>query len=203
MSRAGIYPWDMLQEVGDYFAVPETFKPYAYMSALVSQRNYKEKGNRRYSCERTTYGSIVLLAQIREEIPDFDFCSDHGIMTMSVREMVGKPKDLATPLGDRIKAPERTQEQIVAGMSQQVKEANLPWWRDPKGGGVIVNQRVATKKDIERWIRKEWVPNPEAPYPDYYNLDENLMKKNQERLIFDDEVEDEDFGDHPSLEDDE
>lgn len=46
MSRPEMYPWSLLTVPGDYFIVSDAVKPYPYISAMVSQRNYRLGGNR-------------------------------------------------------------------------------------------------------------------------------------------------------------
>lgn len=195
MSRAEVYPWSLLTEVGDYFVVPYDFKPYQYMSMMTSQRNYKMKGRVRYACEKTTMGSIVLVAEVNEEVPPHDLEFPHGIICCySKASAPSTVNDRTQTLGSRPKSPDRTQSQRVANMSMDMKLANLPWWRDERTGKMIGNPRIMTQEDTTKYlIKQEKYPDPNIPYPDYYRLDENLMQYE----VNDDE--DEDFGEHPII----
>lgn len=195
MGRSETYPWSLLTEVGDYFCVMTETKPFSYMSMLVSQRNYRFK-DRKFSCVKTSYGSIVLLAQLLDETPPYEF-NHEGILCSTsrqhlIRSHVHAP-DPAAP-GERPVAPPRTQQQIVAMMSPEQREYNLPWWKDPKTGQLLFNGKVATMADAEKWVSKTWRPDPDAPYPDYYHLDENLQRKSRDQLMMETEEDEEDWG---------
>lgn len=184
MSRSEIYPWSLLVEVGDYFAVPTEMKPFSYMSALVSQRNYKNT-KIKFSATRTTYGTIVMVAQVGEEPPPYDYKSADGIMAIEGKRKL-RSQDHNTPLGDRPNMPPRSVKQIVASMSPETREANLPWWTDPRTGKLVFNSKVATPEDLEKWYRGEKLPEH---YPDYYDLDSSLIKRTPEA----EEEQEEDF----------
>lgn len=176
MSRAEIYPWSLLTEVGDYFCVPESFKPYSYMSLLVSQKNYRMKGITKYTCEKTSYGTIVMLAQIGDEIPPYEFQSEEGILSISSRKVGLQPPSRLT-VGDAPVRPKRTQVQMISMMPPAKRNANLPWWYDAEGN-FVTNPGVITEEDENKYvILGETPPGPEDPYPEYYGLDENLERR--------------------------
>lgn len=195
MARAEIYPWSLLTEVGDYFVVPYSFKAYQYMSALVSQRNYRLRGVIKYACEKTTAGSIVMVVEVESETPAHEFVTPEGIMCLTSRQLGSAiVKDRTLDLGTKPHAPKRTQRQIVDMMSVDVRTQNLPWWHDSRTGKVVGNPKVMTQEDVERYlVRREPFPGPDVPYPDYYRLDENLMRRPEEA------DEEEDFGEHPII----
>lgn len=176
MSRTEVYPWSLLTEVGDYFAVPDTVKPYSYMSQLIAQRNYRAGKGLKLTTVKTTYGTIVLVAQIGDELPPFEFRTPEGILAVTSRENVKRSQDHNTPLGERPTRPVRSQREIVAAMTTDMKIANLPWWYDGKGT-LVFNPKVATPEDLDRWYNKQKMPGPDDPYPDYYNLDEYMQIK--------------------------
>jgi hypothetical protein len=183
-----MYPWSMLTEVGDYFAVPAEFKHFAYVSALVAQRNYRTASKVRYSATKTSYGTIVMVAQVGEEKPPFEYLSPEGIMSVTSRAAI-RAQGPHTALGERATVAKRTVSQIVGQMSVEQKEANLPWWYDKKGQ-LVFNSKVATPADLERWYNKEKMPGKDEPYPAYYDLDENLTKRERSG---DDEADEAEF----------
>jgi hypothetical protein len=200
MSRSEIYPWSLLTEVGDYFTVPESFKPYQYVSMLISQKNYRLGGTLRYTACKTTYGTIVMLAQVGEELPPHEFVSPEGILSATSRAVAR-----TTPLGNRPKARELTYAERVEQLPLEVKVANLPWWWDKdkfvwNGGNMGSRYR---KEDMEARIANNLAHfDPNKPYPDFYNLDENFRIK-QEETLRDDEEEEEDWGPDPIFTDEE
>lgn len=176
MSRTEIYPWAMLTEVGDYFAVPTSFKPYSYMSMLVAQRNYKTVSGQKLTTHKTTYGTIVMLAQVRDELPPYEFLSAEGIMSITDKRYLMKlAREPHDPTGEKPTRPVRTVSQMVNVMTLEAKQANLPWWYEK--GKLVFNPRVATKEDLDAWVSKQKTFNKDAPYPDYYHLDEDLTRK--------------------------
>lgn len=164
----------MLVEVGDYFCVPEEFKPFSYMGRLVSQRNSKMK-DRKFSATRTNYGTIVMLAQVGEEIPPHEYVSPDGILSSTSRS-------------DREPSTAKlTQQQIINRMTPAVREANLPWWFDPQNGRLLVNPKICRDPELELWHNNKFSPKPEDPYPAQYRLDENLLIRPLEDPMDDDE----------------
>jgi hypothetical protein len=191
MSRAEMYPWSLLTEVGDYFAVPSTLKPFSYMSQLIAQRNYRGGTGVRLTAVKTSYGTIILVSQVGEELPPYDFLSPEGIYSVQSKQHV-RSQGPGSPLGERPTAPKRKVSEIVARMSIDEKLHNLPWWYDDKGT-FVMNSKIAVKADHERWFTKQPMPGKDVPYPDYYNLDENLHRKPD--LVDDEpEIEDDEFG---------
>lgn len=182
-----MYPWSLLTEVGDYFAVPQELKPFTYMSMLVSQRNYRGGTGVRLAATKTTYGTIVMVTQVREEKPPFEYLSPEGIMSITGKQHV-RSQDHTTPVGERARVAKRTISQIVALMPIEQREANLPWWYNQKGQ-LIFNPKVATEADLEKWYNKEKMPGPDVPYPDYYKLDENLIRHEEP----DEEIDEDEF----------
>lgn len=176
MSRSEIYPWSLLTEVGDYFVVPKEYKPHDYVHRLIAQTNYK-RTNKRYVCTRTTFGSIVLLAEVDGEVPPHEFVTQEGILASTSRSHLISTQAPETLLGNRPTRAKLTRRQIIEQMSTEVKKANLPWWHDPRTRALVWNTRVATKEDTDRWYMKQFAPGPDVDYPDYYNLDENLLTR--------------------------
>lgn len=192
MSRFEMYPWSLMTEVGDYFAVPTEFKPFSYVSQLVTQRNYRAGSRVKMTAVKVNYGTIVLVAQVLGELPPYEYKSPEGIMSISSKQRMRELlTSHGTPLGERAVAPIRTVSQIVNAMSWEAKNANLPWWYDPKSHALVFNARVATAEDTDKWFRKEPMPGKDEPYPEYYGLDENLTKKTRQQLM-DEEPEEED-----------
>lgn len=187
MSRTELYPWSMLTEVGDYFVVPASFKPSGYVCQLVAQRNYKGGYGIKLSATKLSYGTIVMVVQVRDEVAPHDYISPEGILSITGKQYL-RSQDHTTPLGERPQVAKRTVSQIVALMPIEQREANLPWWYDKKGQ-LIFNSKIATQADLERWYNKEKMPGKDEPYPAYYNLDENLIKRDEP----DDEVDEEEF----------
>lgn len=190
MSRTEIYPWSLLTEVGDYFAVPEKVKPFAYMSALVAQRNYRTASSVRLSANKTTYGTIVMVVQIQDREPPYEYLSPEGIMAITGKQHVASA--IRGDLGERPVMRKRTVSEIVKQMSVEVKEANLPWWYDPKTNNLVFNPKVATPEDLEKWYSKQKMPGPNDPYPEYYHLDENLIRKSREQIMAEEDEPNED-----------
>lgn len=205
MSRAELYPWSLLTEVGDYFAVPSTFKPHQYMSQLVAQRNYKAGHGVKLTACKTSYGTIVFVAQVGDEKPPYEFLTPEGIMAVTSRDHLLRYQTESTPLGERAVRPKRTVSQIVEAMSWEMRTENLPWWYDNKGQ-LVFNAKIATEEDTDKWYRREKMPGKDDPYPEYYNLDENLTRKSRSQVMEDEEPEEEDFfellgeGGEPKLE---
>lgn len=188
-----------MTEVGDYFCVPSEFKPYTYMSMLISQKNYRDT-TRRFVCSKTSYGSIVLLAQVNDEIPPYEFASSEGILSISSRKNVQLAQAPDTPLGERPVVAKRTQQQIMDMMSHEMKLANLPWWWEKgtfRWNGEYRNKRPEDSEAFVKNNRKHF-GGPNTPYPEFYNLDENLIK----RPVVDEE-EEEDWGPDPIFTDEE
>lgn len=174
MSRAETYPWSMLTEVGDYFVVPESFKPFDYMRRLVAQTNYKGATNKRFMAMDTQAGTIVMLGEIKGETPPHEFISAEGILSSTsrgnLRAQVQNPQ-----LGHlNTERPKRTQQQIIDNMHWEVRSANLPWWFDNKGN-LVANPKVIKEPEATKWYKRELKVGPEDPYPEHYYLDENLL----------------------------
>ena len=189
MAKTELYPWSTLQKVGDYFIVMEEFKPYHYMNAIVSVRNNYQRGKFKYSCVKTTYGCIVMLAQVQDYMPEYDVEIAEGLRALVTST---GPRDRA-PLGNRPETRELTVSEKVNRMSPEVRENNLPWWYDGVNGKLVWNGKIANKSDTEQYF-KGWRPDKNEPYPEIYDLDSNLIKR--DRPVEEDE-ENEDFGDHP------
>lgn len=191
MSRNELYPWSLLTEVGDYFVVPKEFKEHDYMSRLVSQKNYRREGPRRFISAKTSIGTIVMLAEIEGEVPPHEFVSAEGILSSTSRQHLLRTMPHDNPIGDKPQRAKRTQKEIVAMMSQEMRLQNLPWWFDPHNGKLLMNLRVAKDPELTAWQKNEFTPTPETPYPDHYNLDANLMVREEPDPGEVDEVEDE------------
>ena len=190
MAKPELYPWSLLTEVGDYFCVPAELKPFPYMSAYVTQKNYRLAGKMKYSATKTSYGTIVMLVQIGDEIPPHEFNSPDGVLSSTSRRQV--LASMANPrenLGEKPVVPERTQQQKVNAMSWEVRNANLPWWYDPKKGTLVVNPEVIKEPEASLFYTKQFNPGPETPYPEHYNLDENLIRRTEAPAAEEDEEE--------------
>ncbi len=190
-----MYPWSLLTEVGDYFCVPTEVKLHAYMNQLVAQKNYRLGHEMKYVATKTTYGTIVMLVQINDEVPPHEFKSPEGILASTSRKHLIESKSRDLKLGEKPVVPKRTQGQIVAAMSWQVREANLPWWYDPHKGTLLVNTKIIKEPESTLWMTKKFNPGIEAPYPAHYNLDENLII----REVVEEDEADWNEGDEPQL----
>lgn len=191
MSRSEFYPWSLLLEVGDYFIVPESVKPHSYMSQLVAQRNYRGGKEVKLSSVKTTHGTLVIVVQVGEEMPPYEFVTPEGIYASTSRQHLIRTQAPDTPLGDRPVRAKKTVSQLVEAMTQDQRIANLPWWYDKKGT-LVFNPKVATPEDLDKWYNKQKMPGPDQPYPDYYHLDENLIRReptNQSGVDVDEELE--------------
>lgn len=196
MSRAEIYPWSMLEAVGDYFVVPEDFKPFQYISRIVSQQMYKNGKTYRYSCTKTTYGSIVMLVQVGEDLPAYEYATDDGVLVCRM----GVAKTIQPEFGDRPKVKHMSQEEKIARMSHAMRQANLPWWTDPKTDQPVLNTKLLLPADIEKYVRnRERIPGNNIPYPADYQLDQNLIRYTEAALSELDDEEEEDFGEPPII----
>ncbi len=185
MSRTPIYPWETLQRVGDYFIVLESYRPQAhyFMNATVAQRNKQKSGQFKYCCIKTSYGCIVMLAQIGEDIPPYDYEVVEGVLGVATFDGSAKQE-----LGNKPLGRELTQQELVMRMSHEVKMFNLPWWRE-SNGKLFMNHGVAKKRDIEKWARGEFNPGPNDPYPEYYDLGPDLLRRGELDLTEDEEDE--------------
>lgn len=202
MSRAEIYPWSLLTEVGDYFTVPEAFKPNSYVSAMVSQRNYRLQGLKRFVAAKTSYGTIVMLCQINEEMPPYEFMTPDGVTGSTSRQqliMDAQVQDSELPMSNRPIRVKRTQSQIVAQMALQVKQENLPWWHDPRTGKLVTNPKLMQEPETSLWLKNQFAPGPDDPYPEHYNLGPDMMRRSREDMLSDVDDEEEDFGEHPII----
>jgi hypothetical protein len=166
-----MYPWSSLTEVGDYFLVLEETRAYAHMSATVSMRNLSMKGRMKYAAVRTTYGTIVMLAQVRDDLPEYDVAITEGLLARVNR--VGPSP--TPPLGGRPVGRELSVHEKVSRMSPEQRAANLPWWYDPMSMKLIGNGNVMREPELSQWINGTFHPHKDAPYPEHYNLDDNLM----------------------------
>lgn len=192
MSRAEMYPWSSLHRVGDFFIVPYSIKPHSYVSMMVNQRNYrmKENGPHRWCSFKAQFGTIVFLAEIIGQVPEHDFATPDGVLGFNSD---AKP----APPG----APPLTLFQKVAKLNLAEKQMNLPWWFSD--GQLIFNPQVATSEDLDKWYHKVLRVTPDTPYPDYYHLDENLIRRPPapDSEDEDDEVEPWSMDDAPIIED--
>ena len=192
MSRNEKYPWSLLTEVGDYFCVPTEVKAYAYINQLVAQKNYRLGHELKYASSKTSYGTIVMLVQIGEEIPPHEFVSPEGILASTSRQHLirSRSQPPSSTLGEKPIVAKRTQGQIIAAMHWEVRNANLPWWYDPQKGTLLVNTKLIQEPESTLWMNKKFNPGAETPYPPKYNLDPDTL------LIRDEaEEDDEDYTD--------
>lgn len=178
MPPGEMYPWSTLERVGDYFIVLHEFKPYEHMNATISVRNRNMKGRIKYCCVKTTYGSIVMVAQVQDYVPEHEVEILPGLLARTTN--VG-PSPVS--LGNKPVSRQLTQQERINMMSWQMRKANLPWWYDEKGTLVANGLK---EPELSKWMSGQFKPHPEAPYPDHYNLDENLMRREVEEP---DEVE--------------
>lgn len=187
MTRTPIYPWETLQKVGDYFIVLESYRVQAhyFMNATVAQRNKQKAGQFKYSCIKTSYGCIVMLVQIGEDIPPYDYVVMEGIMAVATFDGSAKQE-----LGNKPLARELTQQELIMRMSPEVRAANLPWWREPNGK-LTMNPNIAKRRDMEKFAAGEFNPGPNDPYPSYYNLGPDLLNNEEPEMT---EEEDELYG---------
>lgn len=195
MSRQEIYPWSTLNEVGDYFVVPHTFKKHGDIRRYMNVKNSQMKHKYKYGCvENGDTTNVVLLCRIGE-LPPYEFTNEVGIMCMVSRKDTvrsARAGEETTALGVKPLAPKRTQEQIIAAMSPEERQANLPWWYDPRNGKLLVNTRLIREPEATLFHENKFRPSPTAPYPEHYGLDENLRLKTREQQW--DEEDEEDFG---------
>ena len=192
MSRVEIYPWSTLTEVGDYFAVTTELRPDAqsFMYATVAQRNSYRRGLMKYACSKTTYGCIVMLVQVGDEVPDHDYSPAPGILArVEGKPATGVPMKPRLPaLGNRPPVKELSQSEKVARMTRESKNANLPWWYE--GGKLLWNPAVPKRKeDVEAYIGQKFAFGPDDPYPEFYNLDNNLTRIERERTMLEEDDE--------------
>lgn len=173
MSRNEMYPWSTLERVGDYFIVLHEFKPYEHMNATISIRNRNMQGRIKYSCTKTTYGCIVMVAQVLDHLPEHEVEIVPGLYARTTN--VG-PSPVT--LGNKPPVRELTQAERVAQMSASVRVANLPWWHDPKTGMLVVSSTLLQEPEASLWYKKQFNPKPNDPYPAHYHLDQNLMRRN-------------------------
>jgi len=195
LSRQEVYPWATLVKVGDYFFVTDDFKANAhyFMNATVAQRNKHHKGRAKYTCVKTTYGCIVMLVQVADNVPPYDYEVVQGIYA-SAAAFDHTAEQL---LGNKPKARELTHAEKVARLPLEVKQANLPWWYE--GSKLLWNPNIQKRKeDQEAWFARSFPFGPNDPYPEFYNLDENFRT----RLPETDELDEgpEDWGDESAFE---
>jgi hypothetical protein len=182
MGTGELYPWSTLEKVGDYFLVLSSFKPYHHMNATISVRNRNMRGRMKYSCTQTTYGSIVMLAQVLDHLPEHEVEILEGLLARTTN--VG-PSPVS--LGNRPINRPLTQQERVDRMSPEVRASNLPWWYDPKTRQLICGPLIK-EPELSQWFNKQFNPGAETPYPAHYNLDENLYLKQVEEEDEDDGV---------------
>lgn len=197
MSRPEMYPWSLLTVPGDYFIVSDAVKPYPYISAMVSQRNYRLGGNR-YAVARCNEGAMVILTRGDELPTPYDSELSPGIFIKKAIQSKAQVNldDGDNPYKLRLtpQEPKLSQMEIISRMTPEEKQANLPWWYDPKTGKTLINGKVMDEEDADKYVgRREKLPGPNDPYPKKYNLDENLRRI--PRHLVDDGDEEEDWGD--------
>src|SRR6266511_623191 len=207
MSRNETYPWSLLTEVGDYFCVPSSFKPYQYVSMMVAQKNYRLAGTLKYTTVKTTYGCIVLLCQVSDEEPAHEFVTPEGILaSTSRRHLIAQAEAPSSSLGERPSVPKRTVSQITDAMHWTIREANLPWWFDPRTRKLVVNPKLIQEPESSLWMSKEFNPDKDDPYPEHYHLDQDLMRKTRDQIMAEEaeeaeSEEEEDWGPPPTIND--
>jgi hypothetical protein len=156
VARVEFYPWSLLTEVGDYFCVPSEVKLFAYMSQLVAQKNYRNDGLMKYVATKTSYGTIVMLTQIGEELPLHEFVSPDGILASTSRRHLieSRSEPNGSSIGEKAVVPKRTQGQIIAAMHWEVRNNNLPWWYDPVKGTLVVNTKLIKEPEADLLIKE-------------------------------------------------
>jgi hypothetical protein len=186
MSRLEVYPWSTLEKVGDYFVVTSDFekKPAHYfMNATVAQRNKHMQGRMKYSCIKTSYGCIVMVVQVEDHIPPYDYEVIPGIYAKATFDHTA-----TQPLGDRPKNRELTMQEKIDRLPYEVKLANLPWWWEKgefRWNGELKKKR---REDVDAFFAKDRSKfQPNMPYPEFYNLGEDFRIRTEEFL--DDEEE--------------
>ncbi len=184
MPPSEMYPWSTLENVGDYFLVLDTFKTYVHMNATIAVRNRNMRGRMKYVCTQTTYGCIVMLAQVLDHVPVHEVEILPGLLARTTN--VG-PSPVT--LGNKPLTRELTQQERVNRMSPEMRAANLPWWYDPNTRKLVVSNLVK-EPELSLWYNKQFNPGAETPDPEHYNLDHNLMIKTREQLM---DEEDDDF----------
>lgn len=190
MAREEIYPWATLEHVGDYFAVMPDFRTYYHMNATVAQRNKHYSGRMRYACVKTTYGCLVILAQVQDQLPPHDYEVVNGLYAKSPTTEPGEGEIFSTSLGKRPARRELTQEERIARIPRATRLDNLPWWWE--GEKFIWNVAVDRRaEDVEAYMSGKFKFGPEDPYPEFYNLDENFIKRVEPGSVLDEEDEDE------------
>lgn len=191
MSAPSVYPWHTLQRVGDYFIITNEWKggnTYAFMNATVAQRNSYFKGKMKYACVKTTYGCIVFLAQTSDNLPEYDYEPYPNIYAVAVN--IGRDPDVE-PLGNRPYARELTQQEKVERMSPEMRRANLPWWYEY--GKLVWNPLIPKRQvDVDAFFASNFTFGPDDPYPEFYALDDALMRTDDSPQEGDEE---EDWGD--------
>lgn len=192
MSRVEIYPWSTLTEVGDYFAVTTELRPDAqsFMYATVAQRNSYRKGLMKYACSKTTYGCIVMLVQVGEDVPDYDYSPAPGILARAEGQAAVPALITQRPdnLGLRPPVRELSQAEKIERMTRETKLANLPWWFED--GKLLWNPGVPKRKeDVEAYVAQKFAFGANDPYPEFYNLDENFVRLTREQTMLEEDDE--------------
>lgn len=166
-----------MTEVGDYFCVPEELKAFPYMNMLVTQRNYKFKGYVKLIAVKIPFGTIVMVAQIAEELPPHEFVTPEGILCSTSRNRLREFRSSPSAIGEKAITPKRTQKQVIDSMHWEVRNNNLPWWYDSKSGKLIVNSKLIKEPEAELFFRNKFNPGAETPYPEHYNLGPDYLIK--------------------------
>lgn len=193
MSRIEIYPWSTLQKVGDYFVVTEDFKAnsHYFMNATVAQRNKHKKSVFKYTCVKTTYGCIVMLVQIGDDVPPYDYEVVDGIYAIAT----AFDNTATQPLGNKPKARELTHKEKVDRLPLAVKQENLPWWYED--GKLLWNPKVEKRReDTEAYYKGTFQFGAMDPYPEFYNLGSDFRKKSDTEEHIESE---EDWGEAPII----
>lgn len=200
MSRVEVYPWSTLEKVGDYFVVTSDFekKPAHYfMNATVAQRNKHMNGRMKYSCIKTSYGCIVMVVQVEDHIPPYDY----EVITGIYARASSFDPTATQPLGNRPQNRELTMQEKIDRLPYQVKIENLPWWWEKgefRWNGELKRKR---REDVDAFFAKDRSKfQPNMPYPEFYNLGEDFRIRKEETLL---DEEEEDWGPDPIFTDEE
>ena len=188
VANTEIYPWASLQEVGDYFIVVEkdSGKTASFMKQTVWIRNRycKQRGqNLRYAAFATSYGCVVFLAEVDGQVPDYDFAMSTGIYGI-MREPTGSAGRHVEAVSPKPPPPRPlTTYEKTQRMSREQREANLPWWYE--NGKLFWNANpnvVKRPQDLDNFLKRTFPFGPNDPYPEEYELDENLFRKTREQV---------------------
>jgi hypothetical protein len=193
MARTEIYPWTTLESVGDYFFVLSEFRDYYHMNATVAQRNKHYSGRMKYACVRTTYGSLIVLAQVHSDTPTHDYEVVEGVYAKSAATEPGEGDVRTQVLGKRPEVRRQlTQQERISRMPRGVRLANLPWWWE--GTDFVWNVGVRRRpEDVESYMSGNFKFGPNDPYPEFYRLDENFVRRGDQDSPVDDVEDEEDM----------